>query len=186
MQLHLRLQGSACNGWPHVVIDANGHQLWHADVEDNPATVVVEFSSRPINIIQIRLDNKRNGPDSWDTVLDASGSIIQDKYCIIESVMLDGIRCPWLIEESTYCFDDGRREVLHGWLSQNGHYAWHVPQDIRSWVLENRRRRGKPTLQASSLDYHQNYFNITDAAQIGPLLQQCRQALDELDAGTGR
>lgn len=178
------MRASACNGWPSILVCINDHEHLRTSVDRYFATTI-EFTAEDINHIQIRLYNKCNGPDLWDTKLDENGYIIEDKYCVIESVMVDGMRCPWLIEESAYQFDDGRTEPLHGWLSQNGCYSWQIPRDVRGWMIENRRRRSAVTGQASSLHYHHNYFNVLDAGQIEPLLEQCRLALNELDASTG-
>lgn len=146
---------------------------------------MVELVAQDINNVTIRLDNKQNGPQVWDTAVDSSGNILQDKYCVLESVIINGMRCPWLIDDSQYQFDDGRMELLRGWMSQNGYYMWQIPADVRSWVLENRQRRSRQNLRTSSLQYYANYFNANDSEQIAHLLQRCSDELDKLHASSG-
>jgi hypothetical protein len=184
LNLALQMRGSACNGWPHVRVIVNDHDCYDGIVQTHHV-LELEFLARDHNTIKIQLDNKNNGPITWDTQLDCNGEIVQDKHCVIQSVMLDGMRCPWLIDESIYQFDTGESARLHGWLSQNGHYLWTVPADLRTWMLENRARRSAVSSRTSSLHYHQNYFNSMDAQALAPLLDRCRQALEELDASTG-
>lgn len=166
------------------MIRANHDTVWQGLVEQE-SLLDLEFATLDHNTITIALDNKINGPDTWDTVVNQHGQIVQDKYCRICAVMIDGMRCPWLIEESLFRFDQSAPEHLHGWLSQNGHYQWSVPADVRNWILQNRKRRSMVGSRTSSLHYHQNYFNTTETEKILPLIEQCRHELTALHERPG-
>ena len=145
---------------------------------ENQQDLDLEFIEQDHNTVRIRMDNKINGPDVWDTVIDHDGRIISDKNCRFENIRIIGARLSCLEYELEYHFYHGGSERVNGFMSQNGWYQFEFPRAVYPWILENRRRVWPARQRQSSLTYDSVYFGDNENTHVKHLLDECRILLD--------
>lgn len=183
IKLQLLLFGSYCNSWPKVFVRANGNRIWTGDVIDE-ICVDLEFPRQATNIVDIGMVNKRSGPAVYDTVLDQHSNIVQDKSVQIKQILLDGSRCGWLLNSMSCTYaDQTTRTNLNGFLGQNGFFRFEFPDDIYTWVAEQRNSKIKSAGPQSSLDYRSIYFNDSNE-EIYQTIQECYVLLSQFPEQT--
>lgn len=179
VELDLYFRSSFCNDWPLICISANEQVLWQDRIQES-AVVSVRFPARAINTVRIEYVNKRNGPEVWDTAMDAHGNITQDQHCILERVMINRCRCQWLISKIPYHYLDGSQRLLHGFMDLRGFYQFDFPEDVYRWVLENRRQELPHVSQNSSLAYETIYIPDSNNEQAAAMVQELKQLLEQV------
>lgn len=181
MNLDFHATPSFCNAWPLISVEVNAQELW-CDYVDRPQTIAVEFEPQQHNQVYIRYLNKNQGPEIWDTVVDAEGKILQDQFCIIKDVRVAKSRCDFIIYDLIYHGNDGTATAnLQGFMSKKGHYCFEFPQDVYGWILHKRQEKifHRPD-RSSSLDYWTNYIGDNSHAEMNKLLLEIKQILNKL------
>jgi hypothetical protein len=171
---------SFCNAWPLISVEVNGQDLW-SNYVDHPQTVTVNFAAKEINCVRIKYLNKRKGPMIWDTIIDEHGKIVQDQNCVISEIKVGGSRCDFLLLDLLYYHEEnGTTESgLYGFMSSLGYYEFEFPQDVYSWVSDQRKSRMlKNPKKNSSLDYWTNYMG--DSPATDSLIVEIESLLDQL------
>jgi hypothetical protein len=178
-KFQITLDPSFCNEWPLIRIEINNKCVWENHVE-SLQHLKLPFELQTINHIYISYLNKHQGPDRWDTVVDADGTITQDQYCIISNLYLLGSRCDFLLNQLAFQGNDGSEEYTLGFMSKKGHYHVEFPGDVYQWIVANRRKSllGDER-RSSSLDYWTNYLGDTQDAKIKELLDDIDHLLKQ-------
>lgn len=178
MHIDLVLVGTFCNGWPRVEIYLNQDLVWDQDVVDS---TVIKFDFVPLehNQLEIRLVNKCNGPDIWDTVVNDQGQVLEDKSVRFDRLRIDGSQLRWLQHELIYHYDDGTDALIYGHMSQNGHYLIEFPRDVYAWIISERQRVWPKRLKQSSRGYDNYYFGDNNNSETEKALDECKKLLDK-------
>lgn len=172
---------SFCNAWPVIQIDINGKTLWQQTV-NNPQTITVNFELQDTNQIYIKYLNKRNGPDVYDTEIDAEGNILKDQSCILRNFMIGRSRCDFLLYQLDYFNDDQTiQHKAYGFMAKKGYFLIEFPRDIYSWIVDNR----VSTLyvnnsRSSSLDYFANYLGHPQKEETLKTIEEMKSLIDQL------
>lgn len=175
--LELSFSSGNCNGWPLISVEGNGQILW-CDYIESQAVVKVNVPIHEHNCILIRLLNKQDGPDVWDTMLDENSKIVADKFCILTNIMLARSRCDFLILDLDYHLESNEKvpDRVLGFMGKNGFFKIEFPRDVYGWISRCKKQKTlTPERAASSRGYFFNYLNDNDA----PIVQKI---LDEIDS----
>ena len=175
----ITLNPSFCNEWPRIKIEINNQCAWEGVVE-TMQELNLSFVLQESNYIYVSYLNKQQGPDRWDTLVDADGKIIEDQYCIISNLRIAGSRCDFLVEQLPFKGNDGSEEYTLGFMSKKGHYCIEFPENVYQWIVTNRRKSllGDDR-RLSSLDYWTNYLGDTQDAKIKELLNDIEHLLEQ-------
>lgn len=179
VEITLHLRSSYCNDWPLIRVSGNQQELWQDRVVQSQV-VSARFASRERNSVRIEYLNKRNGPEVWDTVSDGAGNIVQDQHCVIDSVLINGCRCAWLLKKMLYNYPDGSTKMVHGFMDLCGWYEFSFPADVEQWVLDNRRQELPHVSQNSSLAYETIYIPDNNNEQAARMVEELKILLDQV------
>lgn len=180
VRIDLYFHAEFCNAWPEIEIRANAQLVWK-DFVIGDQKVSVEFPGAERNEIKVAYLNKRQGPDVWDTVVDADGNIVQDQHCILQSVLINGAKCDWLIDSLFYEYPDRPSKLNYGFMDAVGCMQFCFPQDVYQWVLDYRKSISPVNSRASSLDYKNIYIPQHENERSLQIIAEVKQILDQFD-----
>ena len=168
---------TACHGYPIIKIDVNGNTLFQNELQET-CTVEVDFDLSASNTLTVALINKQNGPDVYDTVIDAQGNIIEDKTCKIVDIYINKAKASFLLHDLIYEYADGSSEFIYGYLSQNGKYTIQFPEKVFDWIIDKRRALIPKRSTQSSLSYDSLFYMEDDYTQVNQLIKDCKNILE--------
>lgn len=182
--LNLLFKSSFCNDWPIIEIYGNGKLLWK-DRIIKEADIYLEFPRLDTNQIEIQYNNKRSGPDVWDTKVDNDGNIIEDQYCTINGIKIDSSDCKWLINEFEW---ETKNEKIksYGFMNFNGKTKIEFPAKTYQWISISRYHWENNHLfnrdQNSSVDFKGIYNPAAlNDPTIQQLLKEAKKHLHEIE-----
>ena len=128
------LFGSYCNEFPEILILHNNNVL-HSGFVDSTAQLEFNIEIADNDLITVNGIGKSHGENNkWDTVLDQNGSIVSDKFLVINNILLDNIpmELPWIESlSSTGNF------INHTFYS-NGSISFTIRLPILDWIIEEK------------------------------------------------
>lgn len=182
IKLLLTVEASFCNDWPEIEIVSNDQLLWTGKIEKTQ-NITVEFESCETNHVVLKYLNKRKGPEVWDTVVDNDGNILQDQYCVLKQILINGAKCDWLLLDMPYYYPDGSFKDNFGFMDQIGYMEFKFPANVYQWIIDYRQRLNKPTNnQSSSLDYKNIIVPQHENNESMLVIEEVKKLLEQLDA----
>jgi hypothetical protein len=175
----LSITPSFCNAWPELLITANGEKVWQ-DLVQSQSTITVRFPAQDTNLVRITYLNKQNGPDVWDTQIDADGRIIQDQNAVLTTIRINGARCDWILDSLMWNYLDGRQQPNRGFMDLQGHADIEFPRDVYAWIIEQRQARTRKTNKTSALDYKSIYIPTHVNQASLEVIEEIKQMVNKL------
>lgn len=183
-QIRIDLSSTFCHSWPEISISVNGDILWQGLVESK-LSFQSNFKIQENNQLLVKMTNKKNGPEIWDTEIDHHGNIVHDKLCKIDNLLLGGSSCNDFIFSLPYHFDDGTiLEYGNGFLSQNGYFQINFPNELYTWIYRSRMTHAPKITkkrQESSRDYYQNFLAEYDQSEIHAMLDKINMMINKIE-----
>jgi hypothetical protein len=139
MKLKLELFGSKCNDYPSLSVLHNKLTVYSGNVVEN-FTVEIDLDPADSNLITLVGINKSDGKNGkWDTVVDADGNILQDKYLLVNDICLDDISMgrEWIKKLHFESSDHNDNTVFTGWW-QNGTVSFKIELPLFDWIIQQK------------------------------------------------
>jgi hypothetical protein len=153
MKLKLELFGSKCNDYPSLSVLHNKLTVYSGNVVEN-FTVEIDLDPADSNLITLVGINKSDGKNGkWDTVVDADGNILQDKYLLVNDICLDDISMgrEWIKKLHFESSNHNDNTVFTGWW-QNGTVSFKIELPLLDWIIQEKFIRTESAESLNSSD----------------------------------
>lgn len=139
MKLTLDLAGTKCNEYPHLTVLHN-QKIVYSDfvVEQNVIELDLELAQD--NLIILQGIGKSHGENNkWDTVVDSTGRIIEDKNLLINNICFDGIAMnqPW-IRSLPFCHTNNSKSLCNSGMWDNGYIEFDIQLPLLNWIIQEK------------------------------------------------
>jgi hypothetical protein len=139
MKFKLEATGYKCNSFPRLEILHNQTIVYAGLIED---TVVIELdlNIQDSDLITLRGIDKSAGENNvWDTRLDESNNIIEDKYLIIHNIWIDNnaMTAEWLKTLDIHFSDRVEKFTNTGFYS-NASIHFNISFPLLEWIIEEK------------------------------------------------
>lgn len=130
--IHLEFEFAAthCNSWPSITIFGNKNKLWQGIVENKQ--YLDFFIPEETTTITIEGIDKSKGENNiWDTKVDDSGRIIEDKTLTLASVKINNI-------DMTQSWIDRLSGIRYGVWYENSTVEFTMQTPWLDWVIKTK------------------------------------------------
>ena len=180
LQLNISATCAHENCWPYIDIIIN-NKILYSNFLNEQNLINIKFKSLKKNFIAIHYKNKRNGPDTWDTILDDQGNIIKDQHIIVQGIKIDECNLNFLIKIIKFETLAGDLIDCNGFIGHNGFYGIKYNEPYYDWVYSTRLQfinKVETDKFDSSLPFVTNYVYHHDNEVITKLLEKFQKAVD--------
>lgn len=157
MHLEMQIEGFYCNSWPKLTIKQNSKTIYEEFVE-NLHTIDMQIENKPFSI---GMENKLFGTDNvWDTVIDADGNIITDKYLAVKKISLDGANFENNLYKLPYqSIEHGPTMVHDQTICFNGHWQINAEGNPYDWIIDLLNKKVVATRKISYFSDYESHGN---------------------------
>ena len=130
--IHLELEFTAtyCNSWPQVEIYGNKVLIWQGNI--NQQQHIEFFFSNPSVEVEIKGIGKSRGENqTWDTLLDDTGKIVQDKTLTLSRVKINSV-------DMTQNWIDRLPNIHYGTWYDNFDTNFCIETPVLDWIIRSK------------------------------------------------
>jgi hypothetical protein len=171
--LLLEFASTWCNSWPSLEILHNQRPIFSGIIKEK-LLLDVALSPSAHNVIELTGIGKQQGANNvWDTRIDDTGRIIEDKTLAIQRVELNGIDMgqPWIHSLAAPDFSYG---VWYG----NSTVRFEFTEPVMNWIIASKFVNNTNT---DSIKYN-NYNSKFNYEVLKQRIQHIRQQINDQDS----
>lgn len=140
MKFTLELIGNKCNNeYPHLTITHN-QKILYSDYVKEKTSLEFEIELHEHNIITLQGIKKSRGENNkFDTIVDSSGTIIEDKHLLINNICFDNIAMSdqW-IQHLPFCTEDNETFTCDMGMWNNGYIEFNIGLPLLDWIIQEK------------------------------------------------
>lgn len=172
MNLEIKATGFFYNTWPILTITQNGTKFDYPIENETDVSIVLENAP-----FQLGMYNKSFGTNKiYDTKLDASGNILEDKFIKIEEIEIDEVSILWLLRKVDYnSKEQGCLMVTDSCLRFNGEWNFPIGDNPYDWIIDTKYQK---TNEYRDTSYFSDYTIINNYSDHYQYINKIRKILD--------
>lgn len=172
MNLEIKATGFFYNTWPILTITQNGTKFDYPIENETDVSIVLENAP-----FQLGMYNKSFGTNKiYDTKLDASGNILEDKFIKIEEIEIDEVSILWLLRKVDYNSKEQGCLIVHdNCLRFNGGWNFPIGDNPYDWIIDTTYQK---TNEYRDTSYFSDYTILNNYGDHYQYINKIKKLLD--------